>query len=147
MGNWFLRAPLLPIDLCHAIAYAGFMAAKTPPSLKMPVLKPRLRVTCGKDIALGPGKMELLALLLETNSLNEAARRMDMSYMRAWKLIKTMEKCFREPVVVAERGGKSGGGMKVTETGRRALELYQEMEMTAILAVEKPWERLRALLR
>src|SRR5690349_18426367 len=97
-------------------------------------LKPRLRVTCGDDIALGPGKMELLALLVETGSLKEAARRMDMSYMRAWTLIKTMEKCFREPVVVAERGGKSGGGMKVTPAGRLALALYQEMEAKAVKA-------------
>jgi molybdate transport system regulatory protein len=121
------------------------MARKS--STKTPVLKPRLRVTCGKDIALGPGKMELLALLVETESLSESARRMDMSYMRAWKLVKTMEKCFREPVVMAERGGKSGGGMKVTETGRRALALYQQMESNALKSMEDPWQRLQKLLR
>jgi molybdate transport system regulatory protein len=116
-------------------------------SAKAPVLKPRLRVTCGKDIALGPGKMELLALLVETGSLNEAARRMNMSYMRAWKLVKTMEKCFRQPVVRAERGGKSGGGMKVTATGRRALALYQQMEAVALKSVKTRWQRLQKLLR
>jgi molybdate transport system regulatory protein len=121
------------------------MAGKS--STKAPVLKPRFRVTCGKDIALGPGKMELLALLVETESLSESARRMNMSYMRAWKLVKTMEKCFREPVVMAERGGKSGGGMKVTETGRRALALYQEMEDNALKSTEVPWQRLQKLLR
>jgi len=120
------------------------MAGKS--SAKAPVLKPRLRVTCGKHIALGPGKMELLALLVETESLNEAARRMNMSYMRAWTLIKTMEKCFRKPIVVAERGGKSGGGMKVTPTGRLALALYQEMETTALKSVKTPWHQLQKLL-
>jgi molybdate transport system regulatory protein len=112
-----------------------------------PEIKPRLRVNCGRDIALGPGKIELLALLVETGSLNEAARRMEMSYMRAWTLVETMEKCFREPVVVRERGGTSGGGMKVTDTGRRALALYQEMEAAALKAIEPPWQRLQALLR
>lgn len=116
-------------------------------SAKTPVLKPRLRVICGKNIALGPGKMELLALVAKTGSLNEAAQRMDMSYMRAWTLIKTMEKCFREPLVIAERGGKSGGGMKITETGRLALELYQKMETQALKAASTPWRRLQTLLQ
>jgi molybdate transport system regulatory protein len=114
---------------------------------KAPVLNPRFRVTCGKDIALGPGKMQLLALLVETESLTEAARRMSMSYMRAWTLLKTMDKCFRQPVALAQRGGKSGGGMKVTETGHRALALYQEMEATALKSIGIPWRRLQKLLR
>lgn len=110
-------------------------------------MKPRLRVTCGNNIALGPGKMELLARLVETGSLSEAARRMDMSYMRAWTLIKTMEKCFKAPVVAAERGGKAGGGMRLTATGRLALALYQEMDARAMKSVAAPWRRLRRLLR
>lgn len=116
-------------------------------STKKPLLKPRFRITCGKDIAMGPGKIELLALLVETESLNEAAKRMDMSYMRAWTLVQTMNDFFYEPVVVAERGGKSGGGMRVTETGREALALYQEMEASALKSVATPWRRLQKLLR
>jgi molybdate transport system regulatory protein len=116
-------------------------------SKKEPVLKPRLRVVCGKDIALGPGKVELLALLLETGSLNEAARRLDMSYMRAWKLVKMMNACFREPLVVATRGGQTGGGMKLTETGRQALVLYQKMESAALRSASPHWRQLRGLLK
>ena len=120
---------------------------RRPSVAKLPTLKPRLRVVCGGDIALGPGKVELLALLVKTGSLNEAARRLDMSYMRAWTLVNTMNECFRDPVVVAERGGKNGGGMKVTETGRRALTLYQEMESAAIDSSAASWRRLQKLLR
>jgi molybdate transport system regulatory protein len=114
---------------------------------KTPVLTPRFRVVCGENIALGPGKVELLALLLETGSLNEAARQLGMSYMRAWTLVNTMNECFREPVAIAERGGKSGGGMKVTETGRRALALYQEIESAANRSAADPWRSLQKLLR
>ena len=65
-----------------------------------------MRVLCGDDIALGPGKVDLLALIGETGSIREAAERMGMSYMRAWTLIKTVNACFREPLVMASRGGK-----------------------------------------
>ena len=114
---------------------------------KKPELKPRLRVLHGPDIAIGPGKMELLAQLAETGSLNEAARRLDMSYMRAWTLMNTMNKCFRKPVTVAQRGGKTGGGMEMTETGRQALELYQRMEQSCLQAVQPDWRALQKLLR
>ncbi|MCX6896488.1 MAG: LysR family transcriptional regulator, partial [Verrucomicrobia bacterium] len=67
-------------------------------SAKSPLLTLRLRILFGKNIAIGPGKMELLARLIETGSLNEAARQLEMSYMRAWSLVKTMNACFREPV-------------------------------------------------
>jgi molybdate transport system regulatory protein len=111
------------------------------------VLKPRFRVVRGKEIALGPGKAELLEWLIKTGSLNEAARRLDMSYMRAWTLVKMMNQCFREPLAVAERGGKKGGGMKVTANGRRVLELYKEMELAAVASTRPAWESLQKLIR
>lgn len=112
-----------------------------------PELKPRFRVVRGDEIALGPGKVELLALLVETESLNETARRLDMSYMRAWKLVKTMNACFREPVAVAKRGGQTGGGMQLTKTGRNALALYQEMQSRALRSSAASWKELRKLLK
>jgi molybdate transport system regulatory protein len=114
---------------------------------KKAVLKARFRVIRGEDIALGPGKAELLELLIQTGSLNEAARRLDMSYMRAWTLVKTMNQCFREPVAVAARGGKQGGGMKVTATGRRVLALYQELESTALSSTKGAWKSLQEMVR
>jgi hypothetical protein len=38
---------------------------KTKPA-RAPRLLPRMRVLCGEDIALGPGKVDLLALIGET---------------------------------------------------------------------------------
>jgi molybdate transport system regulatory protein len=54
-------------------------------------------------IAFGPGKVDLLALVAKTGSIREAAERMEMSYMRAWTPIKTMNACFREPLASALR--------------------------------------------
>jgi len=112
-----------------------------------PELRPRIRVLWGDEIALGPGKVELLEALVETGSLNEAARRLDMSYMRAWTLVKTMNRCFRQPVAKPSRGGKHGGGMAVTATGLRALKLYREMEAAALDATAPQWKGLQRLLR
>lgn len=42
-------------------------------------IRPRSRVMWRNEIALGPGKAELLALVGETGSSNEAAQRLAMS--------------------------------------------------------------------
>jgi len=86
------------------------------------ILHPRLRVELGKEIALGPGKVELLKHIAATGSILEAAERMEMSYMRAWKLVKTMEACFRQPLVNARRGGSSSRRRNVNESGNGSFE-------------------------
>src|SRR5215813_6041910 len=103
---------------------------------RVPSLLPRLRVLWGEDIALGPGKVDLLALIGQTGSIREAAKRMHMSYMRAWTLIRTMNRCFKEPLVEAVRGGRQGGGARLTKTGLMALTLYQRMEKASLTAMK-----------
>ena len=111
-------------------------------------IRPRLRISLGSDIALGPGKVELLEFLQQTGSITKAAGQMGLSYMRAWTLIRTMNRCFRQPLVVATRGGsKGGGGAELTETGRRALELYQNMNATCLKSVRPDWNEFQSLLR
>ncbi len=110
-------------------------------------LSPRFRVTRRGEIALGPGKIDLLAAILEAGSLSKAAKQLDMSYMRAWLLVRTMNACFCEPLVYAQRGGKDGGGAQVTAMGRRVLELYNEMETAACKAASRPWRDLQKFLR
>ncbi|MFM2294880.1 MAG: hypothetical protein RLZZ350_1293, partial [Verrucomicrobiota bacterium] len=112
-----------------------------------PSLLPRLRIVVGDEIAFGPGKAELLALVKETGSIGEAAKRMEMSYMRAWSLIQTMNGCFHEPVIEAVRGGHERGGAELTATGERVLALYQAMEKASLKATQSDWRKLQKLMR
>ena len=111
------------------------MATK-PNTKRNQLVRPRLRVQCGEDIALGPGKLDLLALIAETGSIRDAAERMNMSYMRAWTLIRTMNRCCKAPLVEAVRGGKEGGGARLTQTGKQALALHQRMEKSCLAAID-----------
>jgi molybdate transport system regulatory protein len=115
--------------------------SKTSKSTDAVSLNIRLRMGGGK-IALGPGKVALLEALAETGSIGEAAKRMEMSYMRAWSMVKTMK-----PFVQASRGGKGGGGAELTEAGREAIRLYRRMESSARKAVATDWDTLRGVLR
>ena len=110
-------------------------------------LQPRLRVTLGGDIAIGPGKAQLLAAVGETGSISQAARRLKMSYMRAWSLVRTMNACFKQPLVRSERGGKAGGGASLTAAGKKVLGCYQRMERNCLTVVDQDWLRLKRFLR
>ena len=109
-------------------------------------LEPRIRILFGSSIAIGPGKAALLQAIGETGSIAAAGRRMGMSYRRAWVLVKTMNACFREPLVEAAKGGIGGGGARLTPTGERVLILYRAMEDHAASAVLSDMQKLRALL-
>jgi molybdate transport system regulatory protein len=69
-----------------------------------------LRVLLARDTSLGPGKADLLQGIRDTNSIAAAGRRMGMSSKRAWYLIETMNSYFGHPLVIATKGGKTGGG-------------------------------------
>jgi molybdate transport system regulatory protein len=108
--------------------------------------EPRIRILLGSSIAIGPGKAALLQAISETGSIAAAGRRMGMSYRRAWLLTKTMNACFREPLIDATKGGIGGGGACLTIMGREVLSLYRTMEDHAATAVVGDMAKLRALM-
>jgi molybdate transport system regulatory protein len=104
----------------------------------------RLRISRGDAIAVGPGKIDLLEAIGRTGSITAAARALGMSYRRAWLLVDTMNRCFRNAVVEAEAGGARGGGTRLTPTGVRVVAHYRRAEM---LAGKAGAAELRALLK
>lgn len=117
-----------------------------PKAVKTRAILPRVRVLSGRDIALGPGKVELLDRVRETGSIAEAARQMGMSYNRAWLLIRTINRCFAGPLVIVARGGAQGGGAQLTATGRRVVELYHQMEKDFHTTTRPAWRELQKLM-
>ena len=111
------------------------------------VLEYRLRFPQGHPEAFGHGKAELMELIAETGSIRSAAGRMEMSYNRAWTLVRAMNRLFTEPLVTSERGGKTGGGAQLTPTGRTVLKHYRQMEAASEKACAKHWAKLQRLLR
>lgn len=77
------------------------------------------------DETIGLGKINLLALLGEAGSISAAARRMGMSYRRAWFLLDSMQSGFCDPLFVTERGGSSKGGATLTPLGKDLIRRYR----------------------
>jgi molybdate transport system regulatory protein len=91
-----------------------------------------LRVIKGRHRAIGPGKIALLEAIRDTGSISAAARKLRMSYRRAWMLVDDLNRRLSHAVVEATPGGKSGGGTTLSPTGHKLVGLYREIERRAL---------------
>jgi molybdate transport system regulatory protein len=111
-----------------------------------PVLKLRMRISTGDQIAVGPGKIALLEALAEQGSITAAAKSLDMSYRRAWLLIDELNRSLSEPAVASATGGQRGGGSELTPAGKRLIELYRIVEAQALKACAPDIRKLMKML-
>ena len=107
-------------------------------------VKPRWRILRRGTIALGPGKVSLLEAIEEAGSISAAAKALGMSYRRAWMLVATMNRSFREPLV--ETSSRRQAGARLTSAGRKALRLYRRIESRGGAAVKRETAALLAML-
>jgi molybdate transport system regulatory protein len=106
----------------------------------------QLRVIVAPGVRIGPGKMALLEGISRTGSISAAGRAISMSYKRAWYLVEAMNGHFDGPLVVASKGGRAGGGARLTPLGEEVLATFREMEALAQAAVDQPLRRLQQRL-
>lgn len=106
----------------------------------------RLRLMHDGQVAIGPGKVELLEAVQRTGSITAAAKSLGMSYRRAWLLLDALDACLRTPAVETAQGGAHGGGTRLTEAGLELVRLYRQIEHTAVRACADDIERLKAML-
>lgn len=74
---------------------------------------------------LGYGRVVLLERIREHGSLAQAARSMEMSYKHAWDLLASMNRQAGCRLVETSRGGKSGGGARLTPAGEQAIVIFR----------------------
>lgn len=106
----------------------------------------KLQVVVEAGVRIGPGKADLLQGIKETGSISAAGRRIGMSYKRAWYLVEAMNGHFDRPLVAASKGGRSGGGARLTRLGEDVLSAFRDMEVATDKAIAPVLRRLRRKL-
>ncbi len=105
-------------------------------------LRGRLWIEGPEGTFLGYGRVVLLENIREHGSISAAARAMEMSYLRAWKLVDSMNRQSRKPVVSKSTGGRGGGGAVLTETGEHAIETFWSAYRDFKVYLDKSSEKL-----
>lgn len=76
----------------------------------------------------GPGVRDLFLNIESEHSVKGASENMCLSYSKAWKMIRNVEKAMGRPAVERTHGGTDGGSAKLTDAGRKLLECYLDFE-------------------
>jgi molybdate transport system regulatory protein len=105
-----------------------------------PTIQVRFRVDFAPGRSVGPGKIALLEGILETGSLSAAARKLGMSYRRAWLLLDSLNRSFKEPLAAASVGGRGGGGVELTALGREVIGEYRRLEADIGRLAARRWK-------
>jgi molybdate transport system regulatory protein len=106
----------------------------------------RPRILLGPQLLMGPGKIDLLVAIDQTGSISAAARKIGMSYKRAWDLVNSLSTDLGTPMLSSSVGGKGGGGAQLTECARAIIEAYQRLVEAINTAAEAPLAAMQELV-
>lgn len=110
-------------------------------------LKLKAQLFCGDEPAMGPGKADLLDAIDQSGSISAAGRALGMSYRRAWLLVDSMNRCFRDRLVETTAGGGQAKGARLTPAGRDVLARYRLLEARLAAAAGDDLKGLEKFLR
>lgn len=92
-------------------------------------LKATLRVYCEGERFFGPGKLTLLEFIHETGSISQAAKKMGLSYKKAWDMVDALNSQATSPIVLKQPGGSKGGKTMLTPDGLALMEAFRKLEI------------------
>jgi molybdate transport system regulatory protein len=73
----------------------------------------------------GPGPVELLEYIEQTGSINQAAKKMEMSYKKAWQIVNNLNTMSLHPLVITATGGERGGGSSISDEARELIAWHR----------------------
>lgn len=90
---------------------------------------------------MGIGLVWLLRRIDDTKSIRQAASQMELSYVKALRMLNRLEKNLGTEVLERQRGGHDRGGADLTDFGRCFLAEYDAMQQRIKAGAVKEYER------
>lgn len=93
-------------------------------------IKSKIWIETDEGIVISEGRIQLLKLIETTGSLNKAAKAMNISYQKAWKLVDASNKASKEPLIETQIGGSKGGGTVLTPYGKSLIASFEAINVS-----------------
>ena len=98
------------------------------------------------DKFMGIGVLWLLEAVDESSSLRQAAKKMELSYSKAYNMLSHLEESLGRPMVERRRGGHSREGIELTPFAREFIALYKDFQKEAKARAEDAFADFRRSL-
>lgn len=86
---------------------------------------------------MGIGLVWLLRAIDQSGSISQASREMNLSYVKALKIINRLEGNLGRKLLIRKHGGCDRGGAELTPFGRKFIEKYDLMQSSIKESAEK----------
>ena len=83
------------------------------------------------DKFMGIGVLWLLEAIEESSSLREAAKKMNLSYSKAYGMLSHLENSLGRPIVERKKGGQSREGVQLTSFAKTFVAIYNKFQNNA----------------
>lgn len=87
------------------------------------------------------GRLLFLEAIDQLGSISGAARKMGYSYRKAWGLVERTNRAAGKTIVETLTGGAHGGGARLTDDGKRMVELVRIFLEENRKLTDSMWER------
>ena len=91
----------------------------------------KIKIEVNDNLNIGPGKIALMESIISCGSISSAAKKMGMSYRKAWKLVNQINNASNVKIIITNTGGKGVGGTKVSSDGISFIKAFRNIEKKA----------------
>jgi molybdopterin-guanine dinucleotide biosynthesis protein B len=90
------------------------------------------------QIVMAEGRMALLEHIVQTGSINQAAKQMKMSYKSAWSKIRSTEKHLKVKIVSSDKAT----GTHLTDAGKELLQKYRQVKEQCLAVDDAAFDKV-----
>ncbi len=91
---------------------------------------------------LGDKKCELLKAIGETGSLNDAMKKLNLTYRKTWDNLRRIERDLGFPLIKPTRGGSVGGNTILTTEAKIITEAFDKFHAEYDQIIQKGFEKI-----
>jgi len=91
---------------------------------------------------LGDKKCELLRAIDETGSLNEAMKKLGLTYRKTWDNLKKIEHELGFPLIKPTRGGADGGSTVLTQEAKILIKAFEKFHIQYDSIIQNGFETI-----